>query len=252
MANEISERFEVVGVLFEGKQPSRHAAMKLGSPSGAGEIEMTEYFGQFAFREEVWLAEKGDKFKYSKNVNCYNIQPDSLNGSEVLNIIQDLKPDCIAVFGTSLIRSTLLRVCPHFINLHLGLSPFYRGVGCSFWPFYNNEPEYVGSTVMGMDEGIDSGPIIHQSVVRFEPGDCLHDGSLKAVVSGVGLQVRALQELEEGTLELFPQDLNMGRVYYNRHFNPEALRKGLQNWERRFEDYLKEQEGRLDAVQYIP
>ena len=126
MANEISERFNVVGVLFEGKQPSRHTAIKLGPTRGAGETGMTEYFGQFAFREEVWLAEKGDKFKYSQNINCYNLQPDSLNNSEVLNIIRGLKPDCIAVFGTSLIRSTPSPTAPCRRSLEQGFDQLWR------------------------------------------------------------------------------------------------------------------------------
>lgn len=49
------------------------------------------------------------------------------------------------------------------MNLHLGLSPYYRGAGTNYFPFVNNEPEYAGSTFMYLDKGIDTGEIIHQT-----------------------------------------------------------------------------------------
>ena len=49
-----------------------------------------------------------------------------------------------------------------FINVHLGLSPYYRGSGTNYWPMVNGEFEFIGATFMHIDAGIDTGEIIHQ------------------------------------------------------------------------------------------
>jgi methionyl-tRNA formyltransferase len=54
------------------------------------------------------------------------------------------------------------------------LSPYYRGSGTNFFPFVNNEPEYVGATFMYIDEGIDTGEIIHQIRPTIFLGDTIH------------------------------------------------------------------------------
>ena len=48
------------------------------------------------------------------------------------------------------------------LNIHLGLSPFYRGQATNYWAFVNNEIQFIGATFHKIDGGIDTGPIIHQ------------------------------------------------------------------------------------------
>src|SRR4051812_30955309 len=65
-----------------------------------------------------------------------------INDPEVVALADRLKPDVIAVFGTSLIRGRLLtKGRLGIFNLHGGLSPRYRGADCTFWALYNGEPE---------------------------------------------------------------------------------------------------------------
>lgn len=84
-----------------------------------------------------------------------------INHPEAVKLAQDLKPDLIAVFGTSLIRGDLLKGGRLGIaNLHGGLSPEYRGADCTFWALHNGEPEKVGCTLHWIDAGIDTGGLI--------------------------------------------------------------------------------------------
>jgi len=80
-------------------------------------------------------------------------------------------PDLIVAYGCSLIREPLLS---HFqgrlLNVHLGLSPYYRGTGTNFWPLVKGEPELVGATFMHMDQGVDTGAILHQIRARVAWG----------------------------------------------------------------------------------
>jgi methionyl-tRNA formyltransferase len=91
------------------------------------------------------------------------IQKGQINSIEIVDEIIYLNPDLIISYGCSIIKSSLLlKFKGKFVNIHLGLSPYYRGSGTNFFPFVNNEPEYVGATFMYIDEGIDTGEIIHQ------------------------------------------------------------------------------------------
>jgi phosphoribosylglycinamide formyltransferase 1 len=89
--------------------------------------------------------------------------------------ISALHPDLLACYGSSLIRAPLLsRFEGRFVNIHLGLSPYYRGSGTNFWPLVRGEPEFVGATFMHIDAGIDTGKVIHQIRARIFPGDTAH------------------------------------------------------------------------------
>ena len=84
-----------------------------------------------------------------------------INHPDVVALADRLKPDIIAVFGTSLIRGPLLeRGRLGIVNLHGGLSPSYRGADCTFWALYNSEPEQIGCTLHYINAGIDTGDLI--------------------------------------------------------------------------------------------
>lgn len=82
------------------------------------------------------------------------------------------EPDLLISYGCSIIREPLLSAFHRrFINVHLGLSPYYRGGGTNFWPLVNGEPEYVGATFMHIDAGVDTGDVIHQIRAQMSWGD---------------------------------------------------------------------------------
>src|SRR4029453_10610339 len=91
---------------------------------------------------------------------------------EVVGLADRLRPDVIAVFGTSLIRGPLLeRGRLGIFNLHGGLSPFYRGADCTFWALYNGEPDQVGCPLHRIDAGIDTGKLVAHIRPEVREGD---------------------------------------------------------------------------------
>ena len=86
-----------------------------------------------------------------------------MNAPKVLNAVKNLAPDVVVVYGTSLIKRALLSVMPKYvINLHAGLSPYYRGAATLYWPIYFMEPQNLGYTFHLIDLKIDHGDILHQ------------------------------------------------------------------------------------------
>ena len=129
--------------------------------------ELTEIENHFLLRDET---EKSffpnDNYFIPKTLP---ILYKEVNSEYIYEIIKSFKPDAMFVFGSSIIREPLISLLPpgHIINLHLGLSPYYRGSGTNFWPFVNSELEYLGSTILHLDAGIDTGDILFQKEVTF-------------------------------------------------------------------------------------
>ena len=95
-----------------------------------------------------------------------------INSPQHVERIQNATPDLVLCYGASIIREPLLGSFPRrFLNIHLGLSPYYRGSGTNYWPLVNGEPEFVGATFMHIDAGVDTGEVIHQIRARVAPGD---------------------------------------------------------------------------------
>jgi methionyl-tRNA formyltransferase len=73
-----------------------------------------------------------------------------------------LESDVYVVFGSSFIRGWLVEelVANSAINIHMGLSPYYRGSSCNFWALHDRRPAFVGATIHYLSAGLDSGPIL--------------------------------------------------------------------------------------------
>ena len=118
-----------------------------------------------------------------KNFNSIFIQPNELNTEILANKIKKFDADFCFVFGVDLILDPVIDVLPvDKINLHLGLSPWYKGGATLFWPFYHLEPQFCGSTFHLITKQADAGEIIHQCVPELLSGDTIHDVGARCVV----------------------------------------------------------------------
>jgi folate-dependent phosphoribosylglycinamide formyltransferase PurN len=141
------------------------------------------------------------------------------------------RPDVVLVFGTGILREPLLSAfAGRIINIHLGLSPYYRGAGTNFWPLVNREPEYVGATIHYLDAGIDTGPIIAHARPLIERGDGPHDLGNKTIVAAVQALLRAAAAHTAGVTRPVPQ-WNGGRLYQRKDFSAGAVRTLYRNFE---------------------
>ena len=132
---------------------------------------------------------------------------------DVVALADRLKPDVIAVFGTSLIRGPLLsKGRLGIFNLHGGLSPRYRGADCTFWALYNGEPDRVGCTLHKIDAGIDTGALIAHVCPEVREGDEELTLFWRAVRDSAEIYAQLLDRLERGDRLGVPQP-QKGRLY---------------------------------------
>lgn len=86
------------------------------------------------------------------------------------NKIKDfLKSDYYIIFGCSFIKGPLcdFLLKKKAINIHMGISPYYRGADCNFWAVYDKNPSLVGATIQLLSKKLDDGLILYHATSDF-------------------------------------------------------------------------------------
>jgi methionyl-tRNA formyltransferase len=153
------------------------------------------------------------------------LSSEELNSNLAMKFVQEFKPNLCIIFGTELIREPLLSVLPsNTFNLHLGLSPWYRGAATLFWPFYLLEPQFAGITIHKINDKPDAGEIFHQVVPRLVPGQGIHDVAAEAVKAAINPLQDLLALLENNPSLDGIEPSSSGRIWRDKDFRPEHLR----------------------------
>ncbi len=136
------------------------------------------------------------------------------NHDACISLLARIQPDVIVVYGTGLIgRRVIAAATRGIVNMHTGLSPWYRGSDSVFWALHNQEPEKVGATVHLVSENLDAGAVLHTTCPTIEPDDDEDSLFAKCVRAGTALLVEAVREIAESRVVPIPQDLALGREY---------------------------------------
>ena len=227
-------RFELRGVVRERKRPL---------PSGTSADEDALLRSHFAERQEAEERHFGSAPEPAAPV--LDVEFGHSNDPAVADWVDARSPRYLQLFGCSIIRAPLLeRYAERTVNIHLGLSPYYRGAATNFWPLVNGEPELVGATIHLATLAVDAGPILRQARPEIEAGDGAHDVGCRALAAGVAALRDALAAYARRELEPVAQAPG-GRLYKNADFQAGAvaqLRERLANGMLR--DYLDDAEAR--------
>jgi len=135
------------------------------------------------------------------------LQPEKVSDKGFCDVIRNIQPDLVIVvaFG-QILRKDLLNI-PKWgaINIHASLLPKYRGAAPIQWAILEDQ-EKTGLTIMRMDEGLDTGPILFQeeiAILRDETAGHLHD---RLAEKAGPLIIRTLQEMSARRVEERPQE----------------------------------------------
>jgi len=177
--NTLLNHFDVKGVIIEAK-----ISKKIILKNRAKRVGLLKVFGQVLFMVFVMkILQKVSSVKISKllkgkGLNSENypgnltIKVDSINSESSKQKLKAINPDFVFVNGTRIISKKVLDcVSAQFINIHVGITPKYRGVHGGYWALYNNEPHLFGTTLHYVDSGIDTGQIIAQDITKVSKTD---------------------------------------------------------------------------------
>ncbi len=226
-ANRLCESCNVVGVVNE----------RMGPHLGLGFVRRVwELARGFKFHPapiasktacrvlEIWRSRGVAERIFGPKGACFQLSPEtehlrfesSINLPENVARIQALRPDIIAVSGARLLGKTIIET-PRItiINMHGGLSPYYRGGDSIFWALYNREPHCVGVTIHLLTLGIDAGPLVYTGRPVIDADDDEMTLFAKIYRMGCELMVFAIQDATAGKLDPVPQ-WQKGHLYFRK------------------------------------
>jgi len=134
-------------------------------------------------------------------------QPEKPTDGALLLRLRDLRPDVgvVVAYGHILKADLLELPARGMVNVHPSLLPELRGPAPIEWAVINGL-EKTGVTIMQMDAGMDTGPILHQIPHAIDPD--VTGGELSEHLAEMGAQalVETLALLESDALRPVPQD----------------------------------------------
>jgi len=147
---------------------------------------------------------KAFALKHALEVN----QPAKIKSNEdVREVFERIAPDACVVAAYGKILPEWLLAIPRLgcINVHASLLPKYRGAAPINWAIANGERE-TGVTIMQMDAGMDTGPMLAKRSITIGDDETAPELSARLAELGAGLLSETLSVVERGEAQPMSQN----------------------------------------------
>lgn len=164
-------------------------AVQQVSPNSS--LERRKYFAEMYRAESKFF---GDSLGTPNGTRILAIPMGQINFLERRHLATFLDCDQIVVFGSDYIKGWLVEelIERKAINIHMGLSPYFRGSACNFWALYDGFPNHVGGTIHRLSRGLDSGGMLYHALPTFS-GEDPFEFAMKAVMATQECLMNALR-----------------------------------------------------------
>jgi len=213
-ANRLNDEFGLVGALVEMREN-----ILPEPPAGLPKIDRQNWDRHFTNRRN-----KEEEYFDTQRLpycNVKQVEHGSLNSTASVEFVNEVQPGLVMIFGCGMIHGALKNVLPVAVNMHLGLSPRYRGAATLFWPFYFLEPQWAGVTFHKIVDEPDAGEIIHQCRPALKRGDTIHEVACRAVLTATFAAAQLLRCF--GSWQTWKQKAT-GKNFKAGDFKPQHLR----------------------------
>jgi methionyl-tRNA formyltransferase len=133
-------------------------------------------------------------------------QPERFNTPESLETLKALAPDIMVVIAYGLILPKAVLDIPRFlcINVHASLLPRFRGAAPIQYALLNGDAE-TGVTIMQMDVGMDTGPMLLQRTCPIERTDTATSLHNKLMQLAIQPLLSTIDTIQKNTVQITPQ-----------------------------------------------
>lgn len=140
------------------------------------------------------------------DLNIPVMQPEKLRLPEPMEQLRAWAPDLIVVAAFGQILKNDVLEMPHYgcINVHASLLPRWRGAAPINAAILHGDEE-TGVTIMQMDVGLDTGPMLAKKSIRIKPDDTAGSVSQALSTLGADLLIETLPDYLAGKLTATPQ-----------------------------------------------
>lgn len=145
------------------------------------------------------------EYAISKNIPVY--QPQTLKDGEFEKVLDELKPQFIAVVAYGKILPEYILDFPEYgcVNVHGSVLPKYRGAAPIQWAIINGD-KTTGVTTQYMKMGVDTGDIIFTDETEILPDETYGELYTRLSQSGAELLLKTVNAIKDGTAPRTEQD----------------------------------------------
>jgi len=131
---------------------------------------------------------------------------DDVNDRECITKLNELAPDVLIVFGTSILKKPIIEIPKSdILNIHGGIVPKYRNVHSEFWAMAKDDLDMIGTSIIHLDIGIDSGAVALQKTLKVEGNTSLAEIKYRNLKLSAELICEALALHDKNELPYIPQ-----------------------------------------------
>ena len=150
-------------------------------------------------------------------------QPLTLKDPREQQILQDYHADLMVVVAYGLLLPPAVLEAPRLgcVNVHASLLPRWRGAAPIQRAIQSGDPQ-TGVTIMQMDEGLDTGAMLHKRHTPITPDDTAQTVHDRLAVLGRDALLETLEKMADGTVHAEVQN-NAQATYAHKIDKAEAL-----------------------------
>ena len=168
--------------------------------------------------------------KLKKNCKLLSLQMGDVNNIKLKDYKSFFQSNLYIVFGTSFIKGKILNFLKKnkAINLHMGLSPYYRGTDCNFWALYDRKLDKIGATIHLLNEVLDAGKILYVTKTLNQKDS--FKLTMSAVKLAIDTLVKKIKSREILKLKSIKQDKSLEiRFSKKRDFTDKVVKRFMKN-----------------------
>jgi|APSaa5957512535_1039671.scaffolds.fasta_scaffold122418_1 methionyl-tRNA formyltransferase len=219
----VDDNFNLVGVVSENKG-------KYYSEQEKNSALIQKHFERLRETERLFFSKDLCDFDIS-SLNVKYIAKDEINQKQVIDWAISLNPSVVFLFGTGILKDEWLnRFENTIINLHLGLSPFYKGSATLFWPFANDELECIGATIHLAVQKVDAGDILIRVKPDINKFDNYYTINYKLIKEAINILPKISKSYLAGEIKIEKQVGVKNKFYRKKDFNENVLKQVIDNY----------------------
>jgi methionyl-tRNA formyltransferase len=207
LVNFLKSHFTVKQVYIEPHEPRKKVLKRrmknLGFFKACGQVAFQIGILPFLSSRKRTAAILQDSNRSSSTIDDSLVtRINAINLVNIEELIAKDIPDLIFINGTGIIsKEQLDKIKIPSINIHVGITPAYRGVHGGYWALREQQSDLFGITLHLVDKGIDTGNIIDQKVLQIEKKDNFKTYPLIQYLGGLDLIEDNLESIKSGNIQ---------------------------------------------------
>jgi len=248
LINKLSQVADVEAVVLSDNVPRRPPRLSSRVKRASNAAAARFFANQF---RDIWMELRSKYSKAYPNVPTDNvINVSNVNDDATVETIRECQPDLVLVSGTNIVGKRVIDAAQKtggILNLHTGISPYVKGgPNCTNWCLAKGWYHLIGSTVMWLDNGVDTGNIIATEQTPLDGTETLLDLHWKVMEHAHDLYVRVVDAIakNERVPALKQSEIGEGVEFRTADWTFFKMRRALRNFRNEYKAYFADR-GRL-------